>query len=80
MNNIKTFLPAEALGIVNDAIFVDVREAHELMSGMIPEALHIPLGVLLSGESIIYELPRDANLVVYCQHGVRSLTGDKPLD
>jgi rhodanese-related sulfurtransferase len=60
------------------AVFIDVRETFELASGKIPDARHIPLGMLLAATDTIAGIEgiaKDTPLVVYCQHGVRSLTG-----
>ena len=51
-----------------------VREAHELASGKIPDALHIPLGTLLRNEDTVGDIASDAPVVVYCQHGMRSFS------
>lgn len=58
-----------------DAVFVDVREAHELLSGKIPGAVHIPLGTLLTDGNCLNAIPESRPVVVYCQHGMRSLRG-----
>ncbi len=51
--------------------FVDVRQAAELAAtGIIEGALHIPTQDL---PRRVDELPRDAELVLYCAAGVRSL-------
>jgi rhodanese-related sulfurtransferase len=47
---------------------VDIRQDEEAAPGMIPGARHIPLADL---EERIYELPRDARIVLYCQSGRR---------
>jgi adenylyltransferase/sulfurtransferase len=65
----------EATALRKKAIFIDVREPHELATGKIPNALHIPLGRLLLDTVPIYDLPTHALIIVYCQHGIRSLTG-----
>lgn len=52
-------------------LLVDVREGFEVAGGVIPGALHIPLGVLLDR---LDELADDVPVVVYCQSGVRSAT------
>lgn len=74
-NKVIALSPAKALKILDDVVFIDVRERHELAFGIIPGAKHIPLGKLLSDPSSLGELQRNVRLVVYCQHGVRSLTG-----
>jgi adenylyltransferase/sulfurtransferase len=48
---------------------LDVREPWEFSTARITGATLIPLGELATR---IAEVPRDANLVVYCHHGMRS--------
>jgi NADPH-dependent 2,4-dienoyl-CoA reductase/sulfur reductase-like enzyme/rhodanese-related sulfurtransferase len=48
---------------------LDVREDAEVASGMIPGAIHIPLGRL---RAHLTELPKDRPLLVYCASGQRS--------
>lgn len=53
-----------------DAVFLDVREDSELAICRIDGALHVPMGEVPER----YEaLPKDAPLVVFCHHGMRSL-------
>lgn len=65
----------EALELLDKAVFIDVRETHELASGKIPHALHIPLRILLEDSNVVNIIPQDRPIVVYCQHGMRSLKG-----
>jgi sulfur-carrier protein adenylyltransferase/sulfurtransferase len=56
---------------------LDVREADEAAEGQIPGALLLPRGWLeLRVEALV---PRDAQLVVYCQSGARSLLAAQTL-
>lgn len=55
-----------------DFCIVDVRERFEVMSGILPRALHIPLGQLPARVS---ELPEGKPVIVYCAHGMRSFQG-----
>jgi NADPH-dependent 2,4-dienoyl-CoA reductase/sulfur reductase-like enzyme/rhodanese-related sulfurtransferase len=48
---------------------VDVRRSNERASGFIPSSLHIPLDDL---RQRICELPRDREIITYCQSGQRS--------
>jgi molybdopterin/thiamine biosynthesis adenylyltransferase/rhodanese-related sulfurtransferase len=58
--------------LAGEALFLDVREQGEWDLGHVPEALHIPLGLL--EDRAADELPdRDREVVVYCAHGRRSL-------
>src|SRR3954449_11316837 len=54
---------------IGDAIAIDVREQYEWDAGHIEGARHIPLGEL---PNRLDELPRDADIVFYCQSGGRS--------
>jgi len=51
------------------ACLLDVREPVEVEAGVIPGALHIPLGTLRQRLS---ELPADKEILVYCRSGQRS--------
>ena len=51
------------------AVVVDVRESFEWRAGHIDGAHHIPLGELANR---LHELPRDAEIVLYCASGARS--------
>ena len=52
-----------------DAALIDVREPYEFAGGAIEGATLIPLGAL---PSRLDEVPRDRDVVVYCQSGARS--------
>jgi len=64
---------------ISKNLIIDVRETKEIMSGMLPNAVHIPLGSLQS------ELPKylqstgntqkDQSIALYCHSGGRSTTG-----
>jgi guanylate kinase len=60
--------------ITNNAYIIDVRELHEWQSGYIERAIHIPLQKLLAND---FDLEKSKPCIVYCQHGVRSLTASK---
>jgi sulfur-carrier protein adenylyltransferase/sulfurtransferase len=61
---------ADLLG--GDALFLDVREQGEWDLGHVPDAVHIPLGLL--EDRVAGELPdRSREVVVYCAQGRRSL-------
>ncbi len=58
--------------LAEEALFLDVREQSEWDLGHVPDALHIPLGLL--EDRAADELPdRERDIVVYCAHGRRSL-------
>jgi len=50
-------------------ILLDVRRADERVKGFIPGSIHIPLDEI---RSRMNELPRDLEIIVYCQSGQRS--------
>jgi len=50
-------------------ILLDVRSADERVKGFIPGSIHIPLDEI---RSRMNELPRDLEIIVYCQSGQRS--------
>jgi rhodanese-related sulfurtransferase len=58
-------------GDENDAVLVDVREAHEWRAGRAPGARHIPLGQL---PEELERLPRTAPVYLICRSGNRSHT------
>ncbi len=53
----------------NDAILIDARTAREYSLGSVPGAINIPVDELRSRYE---ELPKDKDLLVYCQVGLRS--------
>lgn len=53
----------------NGELLLDVRDANEIAeSGMLPGTVHIPLGEL---RDRLGELPRDREILIYCQKGQR---------
>src|SRR5438477_11034562 len=50
-------------------VLLDVREAEEVALVHLRDSVHIPLGEI---PSRIHELDPDADIVVYCHHGIRS--------
>ena len=50
-------------------LLLDVRSPAERMLGFIPDSMHIPLDEL---RQRLGELPRDREIIVYCQTGQRS--------
>ena len=49
---------------------LDVRESEEVEIACIPKCRHIPMGDI---PGRLHELNPDANIVVYCHHGIRSM-------
>ena len=58
-------------------LFVDVRTDQEVTSGVIRDALHIPLEQL---EDRLAELPNDREIVLYCANGIRAEMAHQTLD
>ena len=55
---------------------IDVREPHEFKSGHIPGAVNIPLSQI-GGR--LAEIPKDSDVFLYCQSGMRSKQAAKML-
>ena len=53
-----------------DLVLLDVREAEEVALVQLPHSVHMPMGDI---PSRLQELDPEAEIVVYCHHGVRSL-------
>ena len=70
--------PREAKPLLeaDDALALDVREAHEWHHGHIRDALHIPLDQLAAR---LHELPRGKRIVAVCRSGARSGSVVAPL-
>ncbi len=51
------------------AMLIDVRESHEYRSGHAPGARLMPLGSI---ESKFHEIPKEREILVICQSGMRS--------
>ncbi|MGD8513980.1 MAG: rhodanese-like domain-containing protein [Granulosicoccaceae bacterium] len=52
-----------------DISIIDVREAQEVATGMVPGSAHIPMVTL---PMRVDELPRDKKIVMVCRSGARS--------
>ena len=48
---------------------LDVREPIELIRGILPNAILIPIGQVMDR---LNEIPRDREIICYCEHGIRS--------
>lgn len=73
MNDAKEVCPTSTQKRIKaGAILVDVRELDEIerLSFDVPELIIMPLSEL---ENRFTELPKDKELILVCQHGVRSL-------
>ncbi|PGL67466.1 rhodanese-like domain-containing protein [Bacillus sp. AFS055030] len=52
-----------------DVMIIDVREVDEVAAGKIPEAIHIPLGLI---EFRLHELDKTKEYIMVCRSGARS--------
>lgn len=59
----------DALATRSDVLLVDVREPAECAIAQIPGALLVPLRTL---PQQLESLPRDREIILHCQHGMRS--------
>lgn len=72
MNDIPQITPEELrqrLSAGEDLCLIDVREEDEVAAGMIPGAIHIPMGQIPQRTE---ELPSGAEVVFICRSGARS--------
>jgi rhodanese-related sulfurtransferase len=51
---------------------IDVREPSEYLMGHVAGAINIPPSKILTGEDILGNIPRDAEIILYCRSGSRS--------
>ncbi len=70
---ISEIAPAEAIGRreAGSALFLDVRELNEWNLFRIAGATHIPIGSLAAEAAA--RVPRDRDVIVYCNKGNRSV-------
>ena len=62
---------AQRLNAGEAVVLVDVREPWEVTIASLTGAIHIPLGTVPSGAE---RLDPDSEIIVFCHHGIRSLT------
>ena len=53
-------------------VIVDVREADEYASSHVEQALNIPLSELMNHSQDLDEIPKDSQVILYCNSGNRS--------
>jgi len=53
-------------------IIIDVREPEEYANGHVKDALNIPPSELMGGSEKLKEIPKDAQIILYCLSGSRS--------
>lgn len=51
---------------------IDVREPEEYAVGHIENSLNIPPAELMSGTDKLSDIPKDAEVILYCKSGSRS--------
>ncbi|MDD9270128.1 rhodanese-like domain-containing protein [Paenibacillus sp. GCM10023248] len=69
MNTILPSVVKERLSSGEKLTIIDVREDEEVAAGMIPGAIHIPLGQLPERMS---EIPQEGEVIMVCRSGNRS--------
>ena len=69
--NLKAAGAETASSVHQNFLLLDVREEWEVELCALPDCLHIPMGDLPS--RVHQELDPDANIIVICHHGRRSL-------
>lgn len=67
----------EELSSDRPPLVLDVREDHEVATGTVPGALHVPLGDLAQRAA---EIPKDQRIAVICRSGNRSRVATDLLD
>jgi sulfur-carrier protein adenylyltransferase/sulfurtransferase len=72
-SRIKEVSPVEALALHKrgNVTFLDVRDQQEVNLGRIPGALHVSRGTMETKIEAV--VPRDADVVIYCASGNRSV-------
>lgn len=69
--------PQEAKELLKGtAVLIDVREANEWRAGHVAGAIHIPLGKLSTSAK---RIPKQRQVLVICQSGMRSRSAAKQL-
>jgi len=53
-------------------IIIDVREPFEFNMGNVEGSINIPSDSLMAGTPEMKDIPKDANIIVYCRSGSRS--------
>ena len=69
VNEIESDALKARLGGADKPLLVDIRTEAEVMQGIIPDAIHIPMHLLPLRVS---ELPREQEVILYCRSGARS--------
>ena len=53
-------------------VIIDVREPFEYKMGHVKGAINLPPSRLMAGAVELADVPKDAELIVYCRSGARS--------
>lgn len=61
-------------------VIIDVRQPEEFATDHAVGAINIPLDLITSGGGKLDSLPKDAEIIVYCNSGNRSGLAKKVLD
>lgn len=69
MKEITSIELENQLKIGKEVNIIDVREVDEVAAGKIPEAIHIPLGLI---EFRLHELDKSKEYIMVCRSGARS--------
>ncbi|MEY4063877.1 MAG: hypothetical protein RIR26_85 [Pseudomonadota bacterium] len=67
--NCTDFMARFRAAPAGSALMLDVRNNDEVATGMLPDAVHIPLGEL---EQRLTELDRSKEIYLYCRSGART--------
>jgi rhodanese-related sulfurtransferase len=68
VERVRDITPEELAQKLEEYIIIDIREAYELRSGMIPGAMHIPMGQI---QTRLPELEKDKTYAIVCASGGR---------
>jgi phage shock protein E len=53
-------------------LIIDVREPLEFISGHVKGAINLPPAKLMAGAKKLRDVPKDAEIILYCRTGSRS--------
>lgn len=53
-------------------VVIDVREPYEYEIDHVKESINIPLGHLANNPLAVDDVPKNANVIVYCHSGMRA--------
>ncbi len=53
-------------------VIIDVREPFEFATGHVKGAINIPPSKLMAGDKRLNDIPKDAEIILYCRSGSRS--------